>query len=251
MTEGSQNLELIIAMPAYNESDCIEGVAKKWLASFNTLEISEAKLIVVNDGSKDSTGEILDRISKEDSRLLVVHQANGGHGNALLHAYNKALELSPKWVFQVDSDDQFKPEDLRLLWDRREESKFILGYRAVRHDAFHRLVITRILVLLNFLFFGVFLKDSNVPFRLIKGDYLRKLLAVLPNDVFAPNIFITVLSARDGQDLMHIPITHEDRKTGQVSIVKLKLIKVCFRSAKELFLFSLNLKANLQKMRER
>ena len=240
--------ELIIVMPAYNESGCIEAVTNSWLSSFNKLNIQDAKLIVVNDGSKDNTGEILDKAAESDSRLMVVHQQNGGHGNALMNAYKKSLEFSPQWVFHVDSDDQFKPDDLTKLWSKRNESKFILGYRAVRHDAFHRLVITKILVLINFFLFRVFLKDSNVPFRLIKGEYLRRLINLLPAGVFAPNIFLTVLAARDGQNLMHIPITHEDRKTGQVSIVKWKLIKVCIRSAKELYLFSLALKSKIKEL---
>jgi dolichol-phosphate mannosyltransferase len=238
--------ELIIAMPAYNESECIEAVSKKWLGSFDTLKLSNAKLIIVNDGSKDNTGAILEEVAKKDPRLLVVNQQNGGHGNALLNAYKKALEFSPAWVFHTDSDDQFSPADLKVLWEKRNQSKFILGYRQVRHDAFHRLVITKILVVLNFILFRVFLKDSNVPFRLIQGDYLKKLLSVLPPDLFAPNIFLTALAARDGQDLMHIPISHEDRKTGQVSIVKFKLIKVCFRTAKELFLFSMSLNSRVR-----
>lgn len=249
MTSSADRTELAIAMPAYNESGCIEAVAAKWLASFDTLNITNGKLVVVNDGSKDNTGALLDEVAKKDARLIVVHQTNGGHGNALLHAYRKALEFNPEWVFQVDSDDQFIPQDLTKLWEKRNSSKFILGYRQVRHDAFHRLVITKILVMLNFLLFRVFLKDSNIPFRLIKGEYLAKILGVIPPGVFAPNIFITVMAARDGQDLMHIPITHEDRKTGQVSIVKFKLIKVCFRCAKELFQLSLTLNAKLAALR--
>ena len=242
--------ELIIVMPAYNEAECIEPVTGKWLSAFSLINVESGKLIAVNDGSKDSTGEILDSLADRDSRLIVVHQKNGGHGSALLRAYNEALKLSPEWIFHVDSDDQFEPQDLPALWQHRDKSDFITGYRKVRHDALHRLIITKIVVLLNFLLFGKFLKDANIPYRLIKAEYLRKLLRALPANIFSPNIFLAVLAAKDGQNLMEIPIKHQDRETGQVSIVRLNLIKACLRSAKELFRFRLELKQNLKKLRE-
>lgn len=241
--------ELAIVMPAYNEEGCIEAVAQKWLAAFAELGVQNGNLVVVNDGSKDSTGKILDAVAAKNKNLIVVHQVNGGHGKALMTAYNKGLELNPEWIFHVDSDDQFDPKDLKVLWSKRQQSNFITGYRKVRHDALHRLVITKILVTLNFLFFRKFLKDANIPFRLIKADYLRKLLALLPSEVFAPNIFLVALAARDGQDLMEIPISHSDRATGKVSIVKWRLIKACLRSARELFSFSLSVSSKIRTLR--
>jgi glycosyltransferase involved in cell wall biosynthesis len=206
--------------------------------------------VVVNDGSRDQTGQILDRIARQESRVLIVHQANGGHGAALLHGYRAASTLGAEYIFHVDSDDQFLPADFRRLWQLREQSKFILGYRRKRHDALHRLVITRILRLLNAAIFGVWIKDANVPYRLIRGTYLAALLEVLPEDVFAPNIFLAVLAARDGQNLIGMPVQHEERKTGTVSIVRWKLIKVCFRCVRELADFRRTLPDRLKKMRQ-
>lgn len=231
---NSSSRELVIVMPAYNEAGCIEAVVQKWMLIFDQISDREGRMVVVNDGSKDSTGEILDRLAAQNSRLEVIHQENAGHGAALLTGYKRALELSAKWVFHVDSDDQFIPADFHLLYSRRHDSRFILGCRAKRHDAMHRLIITKIVVVLNFLLFRVFIKDSNVPFRLIEGGYLKELLSRFPADVFAPNIFLSVIAARDGQKLMSIAINHQDRKTGKVSIVRMSLLKACLRSAREL-----------------
>jgi dolichol-phosphate mannosyltransferase len=60
--------------------------------------------------------------------------------------------------------------------------------------------------------FQCVLKDSNVPYRLIKGPYLQRLLNSLPEQPFAPNIFLSVLAKRDGQELFEIPIGHKERK---------------------------------------
>jgi hypothetical protein len=155
----------------------------------------------------------------------------------LLRGYREALALNPAYVFHVDSDDQFKPADFAQLWVRRAESPCILGYRSIRHDAFHRLVITRILRFILLLLYGRYLKESNIPFRLLERGFLQEALRIIPSTTFAPNIFIAVLGARLDADLMSLPVSHEDRKTGTVSIVRWKLIRVCLRCVGELLRF--------------
>jgi dolichol-phosphate mannosyltransferase len=91
------------------------------------------------------------------------------------------------------------------------------------------------------LVFGTYVRDSNIPFRLIRGPFLQALLRELPVSVFAPNVFLSVLAARAGENLWSIPVRHQDRMTGTVSIVRWKLITVCFRTARELVAFRLSL----------
>lgn len=233
------SIKLAIVMPAYNEQGCIEQVVSKWTSLFKeqSLGPDEAQLIVVNDGSRDKTGALLDALTAKNPYLKPHHQANAGHGKALLTAYRIASDMQAEWVFHVDSDDQFATSDFVALWAQRNRSNFILGHRRTRHDALHRLVITRIVRSLNFLLFGVWIPDANIPYRLIEGNFLTALLTALPQNVFAPNIFLAVTAARMGQDLINVPVHHEERKTGTVSILRLNLLKVCFRSAKELLSF--------------
>ena len=234
---------LIVVIPVYNEQECIEEVLTSWGTFLNRyLKDTSFKIVVVNDGSKDNTPKILDDILTKYPYLHVVHQKNGGHGEAVLNGYSIALKFSPDWVFQVDSDNQFLPEDFPKLWENRTKSKFLLGYRKKRYDEFNRLVITRIVRVIIFLLYRVWITDSNIPYRLIKGDYLAMLLRDLPGRPFAPNIFLSVMARKDGNDLMFIPVTHKERETGQVSIIKLKLLKVCVRSANELLSFAFTIK---------
>lgn len=236
--------KIAIVMPAYNEADVIAEVVAKWTDLLLTGFKKEDNpvLIVVNDGSKDKTFEILTELAKTNSVLVPVNQPNGGHGNAVVNAYRKAVEMKAEYVFQTDSDDQFETADFFKLWEKREESNFILGYRKQRFDAPIRLVITRILKFSVFSFFGVFIEDSNIPFRLINGNFLKKMLSKLPEPVpFAPNIFLSVMAKKSGNKIFSIPITHKDRHTGEVSIRKMKLLKVCWTSFKELMAFRSNL----------
>src|SRR3989344_1361606 len=227
-------MQLVLVMPAYNEQDCIGDVIRNWRKELATKLGSDFAILLVNDGSKDNTGKILDSLKNEMSNLHVIHQRNAGHGAALLNAYRSALLLNAEWIFHVDSDDQFTAADFWQLWNVKIQSNFLMGYRRIRHDAWQRLCISKILKGILFLFFGARLRDANIPYRLIKTSYLKKILEVLPPAIFAPNIFLAVLAAKDGQNLCEIPVEHKSRQTGKVSIVRLSLIKACFRSLKEL-----------------
>jgi glycosyltransferase involved in cell wall biosynthesis len=238
-----QKTGLIVVIPVYNEQDCIEEVITSWGNFLNGyLKEVSFKLILINDGSKDKTPSILDALALKLPYLHVVHQKNGGHGEAVLNGYSEALKFSPDWVFQVDSDNQFLPTDFPKLWEQRSKSNFLLGFRKKRYDEFNRLIITRIVRVIIFMLYRVLVVDSNIPYRLIKGNYLPLLLNDLPGRPFAPNIFLSVMAKKDGNDLMFIPVTHKERETGQVSIIKLKLLKVCIRSAKELLGFAFTMR---------
>jgi len=234
---------LSIVMPAYNEEECIEQVVESWTSFLkNKFPGEKTTLIVINDGSKDKTGEILDRLKETNSHLTVIHQKNGGHGNAVVNGYKTALAMGSEYVFQTDSDDQFVADDFDKLWQKRHQSEFILGYREIRHDAKVRLFITRFLRSTISMVYGTFILDSNIPFRLIKGSFLKKLMDQLPEPPpFAPNIFLAVMAKKSGQELFDIPITHRERVTGTVSIMKWNLWKVCIRSFRELLNFRLEL----------
>ena len=242
---------LSIVMPAYNEQDCIEKVVYNWTDFLKqTFPNDKTTLIVINDGSKDNTKVLLDKLEKEVSNLTVINQKNGGHGNAVVNGYRKALELNSEYVFQTDSDDQFVSADFQKLWEKRDRSQFILGFRQIRHDAGVRLFITKFLRGTISMVYGTFIMDSNIPFRLIKGSFLQKLMDQLPNpEPFAPNIFLSVMAKKSGQELFDIPITHKDRETGTVSIVKWNLWKVCIRSFKELLRFRLELNKKVRAIR--
>ena len=234
-----EKLQLAIVMPAYNEAGCIEQVATQWL---QVAENHYGVLIVVNDGSKDETGPILDRLAARSSGLRVIHQKNAGHGAAVRHGYEKALETGAEFIFQTDSDDQFSPQDFGKLWEMRNESPFQLGVRAERHDPLVRIIISRINAMLLLVLYGTEIRDANVPFRLIRSAFLKVLLPWIPTNAFAPNIFLSVLAKRAGAEIIETPVTHRERETGTVSILRWKLLKVCLRCVRELwdFRFQLN-----------
>ena len=226
---------LIVVMPAYNEAACIEEVCREWLSVLDSLP--ESRLLVINDGSTDRTGEILAELARIQPALGVVHQANAGHGAAVLHGYRKALELGGAWVLQVDSDGQLDPRDLSRLWACTGEARFLLGCRMARCDPWLRRALSAALRLLIRILFGVRLRDPNVPFRLMEARYLAELLARLPEGVFAPNVLLAILAARRGADFREVPVSHRPRRAGPGSLRGLKFVRVLPRCLRELLAF--------------
>ncbi len=211
--------EAVVVMPAYNEAGCIEEVVREWVAAVG-------RVVVVNDGSRDNTGAILDRLAAELPTLHVIHQKNSGHGTALMTGYRAALGMDVPWVFQTDSDGQFLASDFRLLWERREESEFLAGRRFERDDHPARIWLSKLHARILQMLFGVALADSNVPYRLMRASLLRRLLEKVPQGSFAPNVMLSVLAAREGHELAFIPVSHRARQTGVVSIRGWKTLQV-------------------------
>ena len=177
------DLDLVVVIPAYNEEACIRDVVPHWIEGIAAVLPKESfRILVVNDGSRDNTGTILDELTGEYPNLIAKHQLNGGHGNAIFNGYKMAVEMNPKFVFQTDSDDQFDPQDFSKFWEKRNASDFVLGFRQIRHDDPFRLIITRILKYSLLVIYGTYIHDANVPFRLFRTTFLAKLLRLTKID---------------------------------------------------------------------
>lgn len=231
------HLHLVLVMPVYNEAECIEQVITAWHQYLGSIFDKSFGLMVVNDGSTDNTGDILQELEKKLPTMYVVTQKNAGHGSAVVRGYQQALAAQPDYVFQTDSDDQFVPSDFNLLWQQRERSDFILGHRKNRKDPFMRLMITRVLKGLLFLRFGKWIKDANIPFRLMTASFLAASLPQVPPKAFAPNIFLSVLAAKKRIDVLNIPVQHKARETGSTVLISNNLWKACVKSLRQLLSF--------------
>jgi hypothetical protein len=102
-------------------------------------------------------------------------------------------------------------------------------------------VLARILKNLNLLIFGTRIRDANSPFRLMRTTFLQDALRQFPRDVFAPNIFLSLVAARLPGTILEVPVQHFRRSTGTGSLNLRKLVRICLRCTKELLQFRLGL----------
>lgn len=231
------NDKLCIVMPVYNEQDAIASVLKKWTTAMDALEI-DYMIRPYNDGSKDSSLQVMQEIAKDFPCIEVRDKPNGGHGNTILLGYREAVADGYDWIFQVDSDDEMGPEKFSDLWTIRNDYDFLVGCRDGRVQALPRKLISFASRLCVRLFYGKSVWDVNTPYRLMRAEKFASFYDAIPLTTFAPNVILSGLVARFKLRFFEMPVPQHDRMTGEVSIKKWKLLKAAVRSFWQTIMFS-------------
>ncbi|HSW00169.1 MAG TPA: glycosyltransferase family 2 protein [Sedimentisphaerales bacterium] len=222
--------ELAVVMPVYNEQGCIREVLSSWR---NVLDESgiDFVILVINDGSTDGTGEILDAFAR-DERIRVFHQANRGHGPTILDGYRRAVSLA-EWVFQCDSDDEIPADSFGRLWEVRRQADAVFGCRLDRRQTLQRRIITLVSRLTVDASFGRGIRDVNTPYRLMRASVLGRILEHIPADTFAPNLVVSGGLCRLHAQVASVSVPSRQRRSGRVSMVRGGLWKASIRSFRQ------------------
>jgi glycosyltransferase involved in cell wall biosynthesis len=221
--------ELSLVMPVHDEAGAIEDVVREWRAVLQRLGVRH-ELIVLDDGSRDGTGAVLDRLAAELPELRVLRHANRGHGPTILRGYREARG---EWVFQSDSDGEIGTGDFEALWARRHQHDLIVGRRENRSAPLLRRVITAASRWSVAILFGRGIHDVNVPYRLVRRTALQPMVDSLPADLFAPNVILSGLAVRCGLRIAELPVEHRGRRQGRSSLGRFRVLRPAARSLAE------------------
>lgn len=152
--------ELSLAIPLYNEEDNVEGVVANLVAAMEAANI-DYELVLVNNGSEDRTGDIVERLARENPRLVPVHiPVNQGYGwgiiTGLQHCRGRYLGYA--W-----GDNQVRAEDVVKIFLRLRQggADMVKALRVERHDGWQRLIITKVYNTIFPFFFPVHSADVN------------------------------------------------------------------------------------------
>lgn len=212
--------KIYFVMPAYNEAENIENTIIQWYPIVERLSSNDiiTKLIIANDGSKDNTFAIMNRLKEKYSLLEPLDKPNSGHGATIFYLYQYAIKNGAEYIFQTDSDGQTNPDEFWQMWENRELYDFQIGYRKNRQDGSNRIFVTKILQLMVWLLFHVWVKDANTPFRLMKSDKLCRIMDIIPNDFFLCNVAISAIAVKWKYKIGWHTITFKPRQGGKNSI---------------------------------
>lgn len=235
---------LYIVMPAYNEEDNIEEVIREWhpICEQISAEGHCAKLVIANDGSKDSTYKKMLELQPKYQYILPLDKPNSGHGATVLYLYRKALEDGANFIFQTDSDGQTRPNEFWEMWKNRNAYDFQIGTRGERQDGFSRVVVTKTLRLVVWIMFHVWVKDANTPFRLMKSEKLTAILKVIPTDYNLANVAVSAIAVRWKYSIRWQPITFRPRQGGVNSINMKRIFKIGWKAIGDFRAITKNLK---------
>ncbi|HAG70043.1 MAG TPA: glycosyltransferase [Lachnospiraceae bacterium] len=226
--------KLYIVIPAYNEEENIEEVVKDWYPVIERHDGGgESRLVVINDGSRDSTFERLSELKKERPLMEALTKPNSGHGPTLLYGYDYAIRNKADYIFQTDSDGQTLPEEFEGFWALREQYDMVIGSRAGRQDGLARIFVTKTLKAVIRLCFKVDVTDANTPYRLMKARTLEKYTGLIPKDYFLSNVLISVIYKKKNLKVKYIPITFRPRQGGVNSINMKRIFGIGKKALKE------------------
>ena len=202
---------LSIFFPAYNDAGTIASLALVAHMTARTLT-DDYEVIVVEDGSPDHTGELLDEMAKSFPWLKVVHHGtNRGYGGALRTGFQTA---SKDLVFYTDGDAQYDPREMTLLFEALSpEVDFVNGYKIGRSDPLHRIVIGRVYHWFVRTMFRLHLRDVDCDFRLMRRRVFEKVVLTRSSGVICVELMKKVQD--HGFRLAQVPVHHYHRTYGK------------------------------------
>jgi glycosyltransferase involved in cell wall biosynthesis len=217
--------ELSVVLPAFNEEANIDEVVRQCAGYLGT-RVPDYELLVVNDGSRDRTGEILDRLATELPRLRALHHPeNRGYGSALRSGFAAATK---RFVFYMDGDGQFDIGDLdKLLPLATDDDHVVTGFRIERRDPFIRRLNARLFggwlvrVMLN-----VRVRDLNCAFKLIPKKVLDAI--ALESTSALINAEMYGRAVRKGFGIKEVGVHHYPRTAGVQTGAHLSVILKAF-----------------------
>ena len=208
-------LRNLVVLPTYNERENVATIVRDILAYLQT------DVLVVDDGSPDGTGEIVEGLAAEDPRVQVLHrQGKQGLGTAYLAGFARAVEQGYERVFEMDADFSHPPWDLPRLCAASREADLVLGSRYVKGGStegwdLKRRLLSRGANLYARLSLWAPLRDMTGGFRCYDVGALSRLdLSQVSAQGYAFQIEMAYRFCRAGYRVVEIPIHFVDRRVG-------------------------------------
>lgn len=206
--------------PAHDEAENLAPLVTEALAELPRLA-ETFEVICIDDGSRDGTGLIADRLAAQHPGLVRVvhHPVNRGYGAALRSGFGAARH---QLVCFTDGDRQFRVADLSLLLDRlaervaaSETPDVVAGYRLRRADPALRLAYARIYRLCLRLFFGLRLRDVDCACKLFRRAALEGVRVESGGAFLSAELLIKLRES--GRQVVEVGVPHHPRTAGRAS----------------------------------
>lgn len=204
--------ELSLSVPLYNEQECVENDIGEILKEFDSRKINY-ELVLINNGSKDRTRELLEKIKKENKRVKIIHlKKNVGFGGGIIAGLNKA---EGEYVGFTCSDGQISPADtLEILKKLKTENLDLCkARRVIRYDGFTRYMLSKFYNTLILLLFFIRVKDIN-GYPLIMKQKVYKNLDIRSKN-WIINLEILSKALKNKYKLGDVPVVFRARARGR------------------------------------
>lgn len=197
-----------VVVPVFNEEESLDKFYPRLKDSLSRIDESH-EIIFIDDGSTDSSLEILKKLVSEDSKIRIYSfRKNQGKAEALTYGFKMA---KGDYIVTLDADLQDRPEEIvNLLNKSKEGFDLVSGWRKNRKDSLYMKLPSKFFNFVMSAFWGVHLHDYNCGLKLYTKDAAKSLTLY-----GGMHRFIPLLVSEKGFEVTEIPVIHDARKYGK------------------------------------
>lgn len=219
---SSKISELSVFFPTYNEEGNIETVVNRAKEVLQKIAL-RWEIIIVDDGSRDRTPEIADKLVKSDSRIRVIHhKPNRGYGGALKTGFSKSKY---EWVAFTDSDGQFDFSEIAKFIEKQKKTQadLVLGIRKKRADSTLRKIFTWGWAMAARVLLGLKATDYSCGFKMVKKEVFEKVQPLVGEEKVT-QIEMLVKAGKIGYKFAEVNVNHYPRFSGEQTGANIKVV---------------------------
>ncbi len=202
-----------VVLPAYNEEACIEEAVKA-CTDFFPARFADCEILVVDDGSKDRTAELVRGLAERHPAVkLVQHAKNQGYGRAIASGFAASrCDL----VFYTDADCQFDVREVADLVPLLADADVVLGFRVYRYDSVLRCLLSWVYNQLVRVLFFIRVRDVDCAFKLFERHVIER-LELESSDFFVDTEMVARLSRLKAR-VVEKGVRHYPRTAGHTTV---------------------------------
>lgn len=207
------SFSLSLVFPAYNEEENLDKLIRDADRVAKKL-VSDYEIIVVDDGSKDRTPQILQELGQEFPNLVVfTHSPNKGYTAALRTGFTGAKK---DLIFYSDADNQFNLEEIELLLPLADDHDIVAGFRKDRQDPWIRIFVSRCFNIFSHSIFKFPVRDVDCAFKIFHKYVFEKIK--INSENFMVDTEIMAKAVVYGFRIAEVGVTHLPRSAGKTTV---------------------------------
>jgi len=219
-----ERLSISAFFPAYNDAQTIGPLVRRIAEIFRELN-ADFEVVVVNDGSRDNTGEVLESLKREVPQLRPIHHpVNRGYGGALITGF---YSCSKEWIFYTDGDGQYDVDEVRaLLAEVNPDVDVVNGYKIRRSDPIYRVWLGKLYLHAMRWSFFLKIRDVDCDYRLMRRRIFDRFQLHCDSGVICVELMKKI--EHFGCKVIEVPVHHYPRRHGSSEFFRIRHLSRVF-----------------------
>lgn len=215
-------MKILVIIPTFNELENVKKIIPEVLKQNEGIDV-----LIVDDNSPDKTGDYVEELSKQNSRVkLIRREKKLGLGTAYIAGFKYALQNDYDYVFEMDADFSHDPNEIKNFLEAVKEADLVLGSRYINgvrvlNWPMRRLLLSYFASVYTRVITGLPVKDATGGFKCFRIEVLKAVdLDRIKSNGYSFQIEMTFKAFKKGFRIKEIPIVFVDRVKGKSKMSK-------------------------------